>query len=81
MANMSYCKFENTYNDLLDCFEDIWNEAESKRDERYRVRMIRFLKEQLNEIEELNQELDLNEELDKPGMFIDDKEWEKEMGR
>jgi len=45
------------------------------RDERYRVRMIRFLKEQLNEIEELN------EELGNPGMFIDDKEWEKEMGR
>ena len=75
MANMSYCRFENTYNDLLDCFENIWNEAENMRDERYRVRMIRFLKEQLNEIEELN------EELDKPGMFIDDKEWEKENGR
>ena len=75
MANMSYCRFENTYNDLLDCFENIWNEAESMRDERYRVRMIRFLKEQLNEIEELN------EELGNPGMFIDDKEWEKEMGR
>jgi hypothetical protein len=30
----------------------------------------------LDEIEELN------EELDKPlGMFIDDEEWEKEMGR
>jgi len=72
---MSYCRFENTYNDLLDCFENIWNEAESMRDERYRVRMIRFLKEQLNEIEELN------EELDNPGMFIDDEEWEKEMGR
>ena len=79
--NMSYCRFENTYNDLLDCFENIGNEAENERDERYRVRMIRFLKEQLNEIEELNQELDLNEELDKPGMFIDDEEWEKEMGR
>ena len=75
MANMSYCRFENTYNDLLDCFENIWNEAESMRDERYRVRMIRFLKEQLNEIEELN------EELGNPGMFIDDEEWEKEMGR
>ena len=79
--NMSYCRFENTYNDLLDCFENIWNEAKNERDERYRVRMIRFLKEQLNEIEELNQELDLNEELDNPGMFIDDEEWEKEMGR
>jgi len=37
--------------------------------------MIRFLKDKIDEIEELN------EELDKPGMFIDDEEWEKEMGR
>ena len=26
-------------------------------------------------------ETELSEESDKPGMFIDDKEWEKEMGR
>jgi len=76
MANMSYCRFENTYHDLIDCFDNIWEEAENERDERYRKNMIRFLKERLDEIEELN------EELDKPlGMFIDDEEWEKEMGR
>ena len=76
MANMSYCRFENTYNDLLDCFDNIWEEAENQRDERSRKQMIRFLKERIDEIEELN------EELDKPlGMFIDDEEWEKEMGR
>jgi len=74
--NMSYCRFENTFNDLIDCFDNIWEEAENERDERSRKRMIRFLKERLDEIEELN------EELDKPlGMFIDDEEWEKEMGR
>ena len=75
MANMSYCRFENTYHDLIDCFNNIWEEAENERDERYRKNMIRFLKERLDEIEELN------EELDKPGMFIDDEEWEREMGR
>ena len=76
MADMSYCRFENTYHDLIDCFDNIWNEAENERDERYRKNMIRFLKDRLDEIEELN------EELDKPlGMFIDDEEWEKEMGR
>jgi hypothetical protein len=76
MGNMSYCRFENTYHDLIDCFDNIWNEAENERDERYRKNMIRFLKDRLDEIEELN------EELDKPlGMFIDDEEWEKEMGR
>jgi ppGpp synthetase/RelA/SpoT-type nucleotidyltranferase len=76
MANMSYCRFENTYHDLIDCFDNIFEEAENERDERHRKNMIRFLKDRLDEIEELN------EELDKPlGMFIDDEEWEKEMGR
>ena len=45
MANMSYCKFENTYNDLIDCMEDIDKPAENFRDERYRVRLIEMLKE------------------------------------
>jgi hypothetical protein len=57
MANMSYCRFENTYHDLIDCFDNIWNEAENERDERYRKNMIRFLKDRLDEIEELNEEL------------------------
>ena len=74
--NMSYCRFENTFNDLIDCFDNIWEEAENERDERSRKQMIQFLKERIDEIEELS------EELDKPlGMFIDDEEWEKEMGR
>jgi|LakMenEpi03Aug12_release.lakeMendotaPanAssembly.Ray.scaffolds.fasta_scaffold2689197_2 hypothetical protein len=57
MANMSYCRFENTYHDLIDCFDNIWEEAENERDERYRKNMIRFLKERLDEIEELSEEL------------------------
>ena len=58
MANMSYCRFENTYHDLIDCFDNIWNEAENERDERYRKNMIRFLKDRLDEIEELSEELE-----------------------
>jgi hypothetical protein len=57
MANMSYCRFENTYHDLIDCFVNIWNECENDRDERYRVRMIQLLKEKIDEIEELNEDL------------------------
>ncbi len=57
MANMSYCRFENTYHDLVDCFDNIWNEAENERDERYRRRMIELLKERIDEIEELAEEL------------------------
>jgi hypothetical protein len=53
MANMSYCRFENTYNDLVDCFDNIWSEAENERDERYRQRMIEFLKERIDDIEEM----------------------------
>ena len=78
---MSYCRFENTFNDLIDCFDNIWEEAENMRDERFRKTMIRFPKERIDEIEELNEELDNQEEDYGPGMFIDDEEWEKEMGR
>jgi hypothetical protein len=54
MANMSYCRFENTYNDLIDCLENISDEASNERDERYRIRMIQLLKENIDLIEELN---------------------------
>jgi hypothetical protein len=73
--NMSYCRFENTYNDLVDCLENIEFEAENERDERYRIRMIQLLKENMDLFE------DLKFALDNPGMFIDNEEWEKEMGR
>jgi hypothetical protein len=50
-------RFENTYNDLIDCFNNIWSEAENERDERYRKYMIQFLKDRIDEIEELNEEV------------------------
>ena len=75
MANMSYCRFENTFNDLVDCLDNISQEAENERDERKRKDMIYFLFENIDLFEELK------EKLDNPGMFIDDEEWEKEMGR
>ena len=53
MANMSYCRFENTYSDLLDCLENISDVAENGRDERYRIRLIQLLKENKDLIEEL----------------------------
>ena len=57
MANMSYCRFENTYNDLLDCLENIQEEAGNERDERYRIRLIELLKENADLIEDLSEEL------------------------
>ena len=50
MSNMSYCRFENTYHDLQDCFESINEEAGNERDERYRLRMIELIKEMYQEI-------------------------------
>jgi hypothetical protein len=75
MSNMSYCRFENTLNDLVDCFNNIHEEAENERDERARKLMIRFLFENINLVE------DLKEELDQPIMYLNEEEWEREMGR
>jgi hypothetical protein len=44
MANMSYCRFENTYHDLLDCLQNI-SEETNDRDERFRKHMIETLVE------------------------------------
>jgi len=44
MANMSYCRFENTYHDLLDCLQNI-SEETNDRDERSRKQMIKTLVE------------------------------------
>lgn len=42
--NMSYCRFENTYNDLVDCSEHIHDKASNERDEGYRQRLIGLIK-------------------------------------
>lgn len=58
MANMSYCRFENTFNDLIDCIDNIEQEAENERDERKRKEMIYFLFENIDLFEELKERLD-----------------------
>jgi hypothetical protein len=40
MANMSYCRNENTYLDLVDCINNIDLIAETYRDEAYRKRLL-----------------------------------------
>lgn len=45
MANMSYCRFENTLNDLRDCLEHINDEIESKRELTAREDLIATCKE------------------------------------
>ena len=41
MASMSYCKFENTYNDLSDCESDM-DEDLSPTEMAYRKKLIRL---------------------------------------
>ncbi len=39
MANMGYCRFENTYRDLRDCFEHMEDEL-SDSENKYRERLL-----------------------------------------
>lgn len=56
MSNMSYCRFENTLSDLLDCGEHIWDDNLSEEEERARKRMIKFIKKLAAELEERDEE-------------------------
>jgi hypothetical protein len=40
MANMSYCRFENTFHDLEDCLEHINDDDLSESERRYRRKLI-----------------------------------------
>ena len=53
MANMSYCRFENTYHDLQDCINNISEPAGNDRDERYRIRLIKLIAEHQDLFDEL----------------------------
>jgi hypothetical protein len=48
MANMSYCRFENTYRDLKDCFNDMYNtdfDELSETEQNYRNKIVEMCKE------------------------------------
>jgi hypothetical protein len=45
MPNMSYCRFENTMNDLRDCLRHIHVKAENNFDEQARQSMIALFDE------------------------------------
>ncbi len=43
MANMSYCKFENTYYDLQKCYDDMDESIkDSQIEARYRIKLIKL---------------------------------------
>ena len=62
MANMSYCRFENTYKDLLDCLNAMNNEL-SEREAGYRERLVDVCKEIIDEYE-LNKMSEEDDEYD-----------------
>jgi hypothetical protein len=48
MANMAYCRFENTYNDLLDCYEH-FEEPKNDSEKEYRYKLLKLAKQIVNE--------------------------------
>ena len=74
MANMSYCRFENTLKDLRDCYNNMGNDDLSQSEFYARRHMIELCRSIAFEYVEL-----LDQDFE--GMFIDDEEWEKENGR
>ena len=44
MANMSYCRFQNTYSDLWDCAEHFEDEDLSEDEAKYRKRILELCK-------------------------------------
>lgn len=61
MANMSYCRFENTYRDLQDCFNDMCNtdfDELSETEQEYRNKIVDMCKQiaEQFEVEEIIEE-------------------------
>jgi hypothetical protein len=61
MANMSYCRFENTYNDLYDCYNNI-NDQLSDEEHSYRQRLVEMCQSIIDEYDESCQQEDDDEE-------------------
>jgi len=55
MPNMSYCRFENTYNDFLDCINNIDTKAETERDEAYRKKLLALIINMSDDIDNLKE--------------------------
>ncbi len=51
MPNMSYCRFENTYRDLMDCYNNMDN-VEGYIEKKYRTRLIELCKEIIQDYED-----------------------------
>ena len=60
MANMSYCRFENTYRDLMDCIQALSNNGASDLSDRelgYANMMIHLCEDMINYEDEVLDEV------------------------
>jgi len=51
MSNMSYCRFQNTLQDLRDCLEHISDKDVSEEEEKARARLINVCRDIIDEVE------------------------------
>jgi hypothetical protein len=58
MANMSYCRFQNTYRDLTDCYDNL-NGSLSESEKLYRARLVELCQ---SIVDEFNPEEDFDDE-------------------
>lgn len=52
MPNMGYCRFKNTYRDLRDCYEHLWDNDFSLEEEKYRKFLIALCRNIVGETED-----------------------------
>lgn len=50
MSNMSYCRFQNTLQDLRDCHENLWDTSMSREEFQAREALIALCKDIADEI-------------------------------
>lgn len=55
MANMSYCRFQNTLSDFIDCVENLDN-ISSEEEKRAAKKLYEYAQEYVERFEELNKE-------------------------
>jgi hypothetical protein len=48
MANMGYVRFENTYQDLRDCYEN-WDNPQNESEKEYRYKLLKLAEQIVNE--------------------------------
>ena len=53
MSNMNYCRFENTYHDLIDCYNNMNNNDLSPDEWSYRKELILTCKDIIHDYEDV----------------------------